>query len=333
MINVARKVSIVIPAYNVEKYIGKCLESIMSQTYKNIEIIVVDDGSTDKTAQIVDDYRNRDNRMVVLHKENSGVSEARNSGIDIATGDYLVFVDADDFLDDTYVEYMLSLASIVDSDFCMSMNCYTKKEEKQTLEDNIRNMSPDQAVALLLSPRVIVGCWNKMFKREFLIRNKIRFSSTLFYGEGLHFITRAARVANVVTVGERKVYYYRRNNELSATTKFNIEKMINGEKSLKIIKEDIVKDSPEINIMWKLHMCMFCLGAITKIEANGYKKIYKKEYNHWLWYIRNNFVEILKSKDVSKYRKCMLLGGCISPRIMMKLDTIRRKRIVCRSVG
>lgn len=327
-----KKVSIIVPAYNVDKYIAKCLNSIILQTYQNIEIIAIDDGSTDKTAIILDDYRRKDNRMIVIHKENAGVSEARNSGIEISNGDYIVFVDADDFLDSKYVEYMLSLANISGSDFCMSKRCFTKVGECQSVKDDVKKLSPDKATALLLSPEVIVGCWNKMFKRDFLIKNNLRFSSSLFYGEGLHFITRAAELANCVIVGERKVYYYRRNNELSATTQFNIEKIINGEKALKIIREEIINDSPEINIMWKLHMCMFCLGALTKVQANNCKKAYRKEYEHWLSYIRKNYMEIFKSKNVSKYRKAMLFGGCLSPWIMMKLDVARRKRIAKASV-
>lgn len=325
-------VSIIVPAYNVEKYVGKCLSSLMNQTYTNIEIIVVDDGSADRTSEILDDYSKRDNRINVIHKSNRGVSEARNTGIDVSNGDYIVFVDADDYLDSQYVDYMMHLANVADADFCMSKNCFTKMKEAQVYTDNIQNLSSDQATALLLSPVVIVGCWNKLFKREFLIKNNLRFSSTLFYGEGLHFITRASVLANVVTVGERKVYFYRRNNEVSATTKFNIEKLINGEKALNIIKQDIISDSLDVEIMWKLHMCMFCLGAITKIEANGCKKQYKKEYTYWLKYIRKNYKEIFLSKSVSKYRKAMLLGGCISPWIMMKLDLFRRRRIVKASV-
>ena len=332
MISVTNKVSVIVPAYNVEKYIGKCVESIMAQTYKNIEIIIVNDGSTDNTSAILENYKNRDDRLVILHKQNAGVSEARNSGIDISSGDYIVFVDADDYLDSKYLEYMLQLASNVDSDFCMSKNCYTKVGELPIEKDNITVLSPEQATALLLSPIVIVGCWNKIFKRDFLTRNNLRFSSTLFYGEGLHFITRAATLANSVTVGEQRVYYYRRNNELSATTKFNIEKMVNGEKALKIIKDALPSDSPEINAMWNLHMCLFCLGAITKIQANNCKKEHKEEYNHWLRYLRKHYGDILFSKHVSMYRKAMLFGGCVSPWIMMNLDLIRRKRIAKASV-
>ena len=91
-------VSVIIPAYNIEDYIGRCLDSVLSQTYKNLEILVVDDGSSDCTGEILDDYEKKDQRIRVIHKENGGVSSARNIGIEAATGDYIGFVDGDDLM-------------------------------------------------------------------------------------------------------------------------------------------------------------------------------------------------------------------------------------------
>ena len=93
-----RKVTIIVPVYNVEKFIGKCIDSLLAQTYINLEIILVDDGSTDKSGVICDDYHHRDTRIRVIHKQNGGLSSARNVGIKAATGDYLSFVDSDDYV-------------------------------------------------------------------------------------------------------------------------------------------------------------------------------------------------------------------------------------------
>ena len=97
-------ISIVIPVYKVELYLEKCIESIINQTYKNLEIIIVDDGSPDNCPQICDEYSKKDKRIKVIHKENGGLSDARNAGIDIATGKYIAFVDSDDYVSDDYVE-------------------------------------------------------------------------------------------------------------------------------------------------------------------------------------------------------------------------------------
>ena len=325
-------VSIIVPAYNVDKYIEKCLSSILDQTYTNIEVIVVDDGSTDQTGKLLDSLSQHDSRVQVIHKKNAGVSAARNSGIEISTGDYLVFVDADDYIAKDYIEYMLSLIENTGSDFCLSKYCYTKSGEKQTESECIDRLEPEDATALLLSPDVIVGCWNKIFKRSLIVNNNIWFSTTLFYGEGLTFITTLSQISKSVGVGNRKVYYYRRNNESSATTKFDINKLYNGEKALKNIRKQLIINSPKVNTMFNLHLSLFSLGALVKIKSNGLEKEYSEDYKRWKSYIRHNTMKFLFNDEVPVYRKLMLFGGCLSPGLMMKLDIIRRSRISANSV-
>ncbi|MGF0019756.1 glycosyltransferase family 2 protein [Sporofaciens sp. SGI.106] len=325
-------VSVIVPAYNVEDYLEKCISSILQQTHASIEVIIVDDGATDNTGAIADKCGEKDERVKVIHKTNEGVSEARNTGLLYAKGKYVVFVDADDYLANDYIEYMMQLANISDADFCLSKNCFTRINEGQIENDRIEEYTPEDAVALLLSPRVIVGCWNKMFKKSFLDEHQLRFSSSLFYGEGLYFITQAAMLANHVNVGERKVYYYRRNNEMSATSKFNIEKMVNGEKALVEIKKQLDIPSKKIDDMWLLHMCIFCLGAVTKIIENGKRKEFQEKYKHWVSYMRKNVFQVIKSPYISLYRKTMIIGGCVSPNILAFLDLKRRKAISDNSV-
>lgn len=325
-------ISIIIPCYNVERYIEQCVRSIMGQSYKNLEIIAVDDGSPDNSPQILDKLANADCRIKVLHKQNEGVSAARNSGLDVATGDYVVFVDGDDYLAPDYVDYMFKLACRYDSDFVMSQNCYTQKNEPQYFEDRIKKMSPSEATALLISPRVIVGCWNKMFKREFINKFTLSFSTTLFYGEGLTFITKASQLANSVTVGNRKVYYYRRNNETSATSKFNIQKYYNGEKALdNIHKELIVKDA-NVELMMALHKSMFCLGALSQAYAHNLQKDYKTDCKHWRAIIKKNLRVLCLSNKVSLYRKGLLMLGFLFPELISKMDMCRRAKIASKSV-
>ena len=325
-------VSIIVPAYNVDKYIEKCLISIIGQTYTNIEIIVVDDGSTDKTGQLVDNFSQQDSRVRVLHKKNTGVSAARNTGIHKSTGDYLVFVDGDDYITNDYVEYMVNLIKATKSDFCLSKRCYTKKNEMQTKNEYVKKLNPEDATALLLSPNVIVGCWNKIYKRSLIIDNNIYFSTSLFYGEGLTFITTISQITKSVGVGNRKVYYYRRNNETSATTKFDINKIYNGEKALINIKKQLTINTPKINKMFNYHLCLYSLGALVKIKFNHVEKKYSEDYKRWLSYIRYNSLKFLSFGEISIYRKLLLIGGCISPWLMMKLDTVRRRHIFANSV-
>lgn len=325
-------VSVVIPAYNVENYIEKCIKSVLKQSYACLEIIVVDDGSTDNTPILIDTLAKCNPLIRVIHKENAGVSSARNDGIDVARGDYIVFVDGDDWLALDFVEYMISLVREYDADFGLSINCFTKKDESQTQREFKKSLSPIEGTALLLSPAVMVGCWNKIYKRAMLINQNIRFLTYLFYGEGMNFITSVAQKSNRIAVGSRKVYYYRRNNAMSATTKFNIESVYNGEKALNIIENGFVEHSEELDAMVLLHRAMYNIGAIVKIINNNKKDEYKEDYVRWLSFNRKNIFKIIKSGYIPLYRKGLLLGGCVSPRLMAFLDIIRRKRIATDSV-
>ena len=320
-------VTVIVPVYNVENYISECLSSIIHQTYKNIEVILVDDGSPDKSAAIINEMAQRDARVKLISKENGGVSSARNVGLDNANGDYVVFVDADDFLDKDAIKYMMWLVEKTGAEFCLSENCFTQRNEKQIEKDRIKTLTPEEAVALLISPRVIVGCWNKIYSLEFLKKNQIRFSETLFYGEGLNFITICAMKSQKVGVGTRKTYYYRRNNETSATTKFDIQKMYNGEKALNKIKKEITIHSELIDEMFDLHMALFCLGAITRIINVGKKQEFINDYNRWKLILKHKAIKLALAKDVSLYRKMMLCGGFLSPHLLAYLDKKRRKSI------
>ena len=321
-------VSIIVPAYNAEKYIEKCLLSILNQKYTNIEVIVINDGSTDNTLHLINEISRNDTRVIVVNNDNSGVSVSRNIGIEKSKGEYLIFVDSDDYISSDYVDYMLSLVEQTGSEFCLSKYCFTNVKEHQTEHESIIKLTPEDATALLLSPEVVVGCWNKIFKRSLIMQTNAKFSTTLFYGEGLTFITYLSQRASSVGVGNRKVYYYRRNNELSATTKFDIDKLYNGEKALNGIKENLIIESSKINKMMNLHLSLFSLGAITRIHSNGVKKKYLSDYNHWKSNIGKNLFETILSKDISYYRKILLFSGYLSPYILMKLDLLRKKRIV-----
>lgn len=325
-------VSIIVPAYNVGKYIEKCVMSILRQIYTNIELIIVDDGSTDSTPQIVDELARLDSRIRVIHKQNGGVSVARNIGIEISKGQYIVFVDGDDFISPDYVEYMLSLILSSDSDMAMSNNWFELEGEKQVEKEEVEIISKEEATAMLIGPRVIVYSPNKIFKRSLILDNNLRFSTFLFYGEGMSFLTEAAQLCNSVVVGNRKVYYYRRDNGDSATTTFDIQNFYNGEKALRSVKERLKVHSEKIDTMWLWHMSMFYLGAIVKVKANHSETAYSIDYRRWKSYIRGNYLKLAFVNYIPIYRRLMLLGGCISPWLMAKLDQKRRKYIFNHSV-
>lgn len=322
-------VSVIIITYNVDKYILKCIESIKKQDYSNLDIIIVDDGSTDKTLKVAKKTVLDDSRIRIFRKKNGGPSSARNYGLSVAKGKYTLFVDGDDYVAKDYVSYLYGLITRKNSDFAFSRNLFSSKKQKQVKNDNIKLLTPEQATALLMSTTVVVSSPNKIYKSSFLHKKKISFNENLFYGEGLSFITTVAQLANNVCVGERRVYFYRKNNATSATTVFDIRKIENGIKSILMIKDSLtIRSSKLINDMIMLHLSVYYLGASVNLINHKQKRKYKDEYKKWMHYVRKHLMYLLVNPNISAYRKCMLLSGAICPLLIAKLDVVRRKRIM-----
>lgn len=320
-------VSVIVPAYNVGAYISECIDSLLVQTYKHTEIIIVNDGSTDNTELMLRKYDGIAN-VKIINIDNSGVSNARNTGLKNSLGDFVLFVDGDDFVSPDFVEYFLNLIVNSSADFCFSKNCFFGANEKQStkaLETKI--LSPDEAVAMLLSPEIVVGCWNKIYSSHFLKRNNILFDTGLFYGEGLRYIVESSLKASTVCMGWKKTYYYRKNNMSSATTNFNLDRMINGEKSLEYIGSIINLHDKNVNDQFLLHLTTYYVSALSRLIAYKEKKKNLSLYKTWQKKAKSNLKTIIRSKNISIYRKTLVVVGTFFPHLISILDTARRKRI------
>ncbi|HIF9319186.1 glycosyltransferase family 2 protein [Photobacterium damselae] len=307
-------ISVIIPMYNVEKYIESCIRSVMNQTYINIEIIVIDDGSPDESGNIADKLALVDKRIHVLHTDNQGVSAARNLGIQVARGDYLIFVDSDDYLSDDYIDYMLTLIYKSGSQFAMSKNCFLYPgDQLQVGMETIEIWNSEEASTKLLYPGLIeIGCWNKMFNRAFLLDNNIRFSDKYYMGEGLKFIVKASQCANSIVVGNRKVYHYRKDNTLSATTVVNVPKYKNAILALDSIFDDITLSSQNLMNSFFQHKCLTVYIALHTICVTNSKSEFISDYDDYLKFLRGNFLEMLISELPLKI-KLKICMFCVDP--------------------
>ena len=323
-------ISIIIPVYNVEKYVERCAKSLINQTYSNCEFIFVNDGSKDNSSAIIKEID--DKRIKIINQLNQGVSAARNTGIKAAKGKYIIFVDADDYVSSDYVEYLYNLISSENADFAYSTNIFQSKKDKQIENDIIQIVDGNKSAGILLSPDVVVGSCNKIYKKDLIDDNNLFFRTDLFYGEGLNYIIRMSLFSNKVVVGKRRVLYYRKNNFSSATTMFNIEKYKNGLKSLGIIKNIIPYSNDFVKSMFIIHISTFYLGAIIQIINQKKEKEYKNDYTLWKKELRNNLIYLLKNKNISFYRKNMILLGTFFPHILAIIDRYRRKNIMKNSV-
>ena len=163
------KISVIVPVYNVEKYLNKCVESIVNQTYKNLEIILVDDGSPDNCPKMCDKWAEKDDRIKVIHKVNDGLANARNSGIEMCTGDYVMFADSDDFLELDMVEFLLNLSTEYNADVsrCGFYFNYENNEKQESASENtsIKLFDYDERMIDLTTGDHISGvAWNKLYK-------------------------------------------------------------------------------------------------------------------------------------------------------------------------
>ncbi len=242
-------ISVIIPVYNVEKFINSCLDSIINQTYKNLEIILIDDGSTDNSGKICDEYKNQDNRIIVIHKENAGVSVARNTGVEYSSGEYYCFIDSDDSVTDNYIELLYNAITEHDADIsCCSFTylypdnstyCPLGKDLDETFictekgSDILENM-------LYGNSNYMPGCVCKLFNRK-------KTGNILFpaYKIGEDFLAALDYFNNAekVIYINKPLYFYFQNNESAMHTQ-NPEKYYDRVLSADLIYDKAVKISP-----------------------------------------------------------------------------------------
>ena len=178
------KITIIVPIYNVEKYLSSALDSVINQTYKNLEVLLIDDGSTDNSNKIAEEYVKKDSRFILIHQENQGLSGARNTGLENATGKYIMFLDSDDFFDSNSCESLYNTIEETNADYAIGN--YTNTSEDGTKWEN-PVFHRDKYKAFRLSIKDYVnsffimnsGVWNKIFRKSFLDKLGVRFVEKL----------------------------------------------------------------------------------------------------------------------------------------------------------
>ena len=269
------KISIIIPVYQVEKYIKRCLDSILSQKYSNLEIILIDDGSRDMSGKICDEYAIKDSRIKVIHQDNAGVSVARNKGLDICTGDYVTFVDSDDFLEPLMYEKMMEKVIEYNCDVVM---CDCVKDDGVTqipyTHDiragfyNYNQLKEEYYPHLLMMENVeypaTISNYLILFKRE--VASKIRYIEGVRYSEDLLFGAQLLYNAKSFYYMKGEFYYHYWMNNESASHTFKIDKWkdysILYQRIVKFFKDEITKD---FSYQTDLVLLFFIYNAVGEI--------------------------------------------------------------------
>ncbi len=221
------KISVIVPIYNVENYLNRCVDSILNSTYKNLEIILVDDGSTDNCSKICDDYLKKDSRIQVVHKKNGGLSDARNKGLDLATGEYISFIDSDDCINKNMLSYLMKIllknsCDIAVCDFSIFYDKFPNDVMLLNDSDDYKILSSKKALSLLLYGSESHGdyAWNKLYKKKLF--DDIRYP----VGKKMEDIGTTYKLyykADRIVISNKKLYYYfQRNDSILGTKDFQI---------------------------------------------------------------------------------------------------------------
>lgn len=272
-------ISVIIPVYNVEAYIRRCVDSILGQTYTNLEIILVDDGSTDSSPEICDEYAQLDSRVKVIHKENGGVSSARNYGLKESSGEYLTFVDSDDYLESTCFEKMYR--GMEENDVDMVVVGWKDQNDKEGFINKYINRECCRVFEQNELPSLIffATVWGHLFRRKDVISNF--FDENIFYGEDTLFAIKAffGKPGKRIFVIGAPLYIYKQDREDSALNLPFNEKMFSKINALNQILDCVRLYANSLDFAKKSRKSEFFELYLKILDTNNKKK-FKSEYKY-----------------------------------------------------
>lgn len=297
-------ISIIIPVYNVEKLLPKCINSVLNQTYSNIEIILVDDGSTDASGSICDEYLKKDNRINVFHKKNGGLSSARNYGIRNSSGNYLFFLDSDDFVDQNIIEKLLKSMIEHHSSISMSnrINYYDNGKQYIRFYNNndIKVFNKEEAIEEMnLYNYFDMSSCGKIFKKSLF--DNIAFPEGKLCEDYYIMYRILDKCDNVVYVPNVYYYYYQRSGSISKNPKINWDFVLAAKEQ----SEYISLKYPQLKIAMNSAIC-FAYLTIYDIMIQNKGKLTKEELKKIKEGAKSNLKDVKKYNKIKKSKKMQL---------------------------
>ena len=316
-------ISIIVPVYNAEKYLSRCIESILNQTHRNIQLVIINDGSTDGSLEIIERYALADGRILLINKENTGVSDSRNKGLDIATGEFVGFVDADDYIEPNMYEVLLQ--EITDADAAICCCGYRQEFENYRYDISINERqvfySTEEIISQYLRQDIrngiFDGNWNKLFRTE-LLKN-IRYED-IKHGEDILFQFKAFLNSSRVVCVPDLLYHYISNKNSATNTKFNknklsIIKVADEIKDLTIIRyPTLVEQAHAFNLTWNVALLQDYYGSSGCTELKCVVSTIRRSFiRNRKYYIGNKY-----SKRLDQYYYLAHIGGIMKPAMVLK---------------
>lgn len=305
-------ISVIIPVYNVAPYLAKCIDSVLEQTYKNIEILLIDDGSSDESGSICDRYEKMDNRILVFHKKNGGLSDARNYGIERASGAYLTFIDSDDYVSKQYISYLYSILKKYDADLAVC----GYKESKCRDYNFINSISNEECVTqkealakYCYQEKLAQNAVAKLYKRN--IFYELRYPLQTLYEDEAVFYKVLDQCTKIVLGSEVHYLYYTRSDGI-IRSKFNVKKCdyITGTKE---VVKYIQKKYPDIYVGAISKLLWSCLHIWVQMPN---KAVAPKEYMEIQGLFKKYRRMVLKDPRVRKKNKILFFMTIFGHRIL-----------------
>ena len=316
------QISIIVPVYNAEEYLHRCFDSILNQTFTDFELILVDDGSTDRSGEICDEYAKNDKRITVIHKRNGGQAAARNSGLDIAKGDYIGFVDSDDWIHPQMYEILLECCKKHNADVSIGKyvrcNEYQRTDLMYNVEKEILNSTTYDSNEIFNNYYfeheylIPVLLWIKLYKKsifkEVRLREEGAFEDDQFV---FPLILNTKKIAFVNTV----MYYYFNNYNSVMHKPFNVKNYIMLDivnERCEYMRHNKIQYDRSKSSFYKEYVSF---GLITKLYKKEYKKVFRKYSSIFV----KDFIHIIRNKEICNMLKLIIFLVHISPKYTLKL--------------
>ncbi len=298
-------ITVIVPVYNVEGYLNRCVESIANQSYRNLEIILVDDGSRDGCPGLCDNWGKSDSRIKVIHKKNGGVSSARNAGLDIACGEYIAFVDADDYISPNMLEKLVNGATLNNCDISIcrvSSDGSAPNEQAKVYENDVLSLYLSDS---LCRPSVFA----KLYSRQVI--QDLRFDTSIKIGEDYIFNFYAFKNAHRVVVLEERLYYYELR-ENSAVHTLNKEMLDRWKNTKSVLESGLLTDKQYSVLLCKYSGELFCIAReVLKTKNKALINSHFGEITDEIKKYSNDF----KALNISMANRMGILLLKISPKL------------------
>ncbi len=322
------ELSIIVPVYNSEKYLERCIQSIIDQTYLDFELLLVDDGSSDASVDICRHFEEIDSRVKVITQKNSGVSSARNTGLDNAKGTYIGFIDSDDYIEKDFYEILYTnlINEKADMSIIGAYDVYANKKPKKK-EQKYMVLDQEKATALILEGNLVsVHPWSKLCKRE--IFEGLRYPVGKIHEDSYIIIELLLRCQKIVVDTTQKYHYYHRVGSITSTTfaEKDLSFIDAWEKNYILIIENL----PKLRNLAIQRVCWANFLMLDKIMVSDNEKSFKQTQDI-INYLKSNKQFILQAKSFTRNRKISLIALLISPAIYKKFAKVQENRITSKN--